>query len=460
MVREIDHTFDFSASEVRDAYKTETGADYPSDGVFRFTGSMGYVAPVYVVKEITIKNSRDVDSVARVALCVAPAYHCDETKSPKDTVYNAVYDYHGVKNNGSWTGLDGENKKDWDISATFTSSLGTDSTYTSTVVLKMDESGDEAMYIIGWSRDLLKRTVSLRLSLWGQDLNAADGYGYGAKFYLNGSEEITEFTDNKDRTVTLLIPESEITAGQKMLKITLRDAGTDGMPVRSVRYYDVPVMYPRATSDKVSPSADVDMWVYGSASVTSNVTVRNVYINSGGSLSVSASGTLTVNGSLYLRCDAAGSAGTVAVASGGKIVLPTTAGAVKFVRIVNNKQWYMMSLPYDCDFADIRKSPEVSGNTLPTNQDTYGSKKGPELLIKQYSAVRRAETYQTEEDAKAHNRWWWAGTRENPGPHSHIWDTVATTATIPACHGFEITTNTPYYREIIFSSSATENVAV
>jgi len=257
------------------------------------------------------------------------------------------------------------------------------------------------------------QTLTLNVTGW-----ASNGWPY----YVNG----VAYGKNKDAGQakwreddrTLIIPYTGDPGDE--FTITVRKTSAEGT-IASKHTYRIPLEI-NGGSIPVSGSYP-SLYVKGTFNVTENITAENIYVAPGAKLRVIEGKTLTAD-TVFLR--------TTPWESAELELAGTIEGQVCYTRIIKKKdQYYQFGLPRSCDISAVRLS---DGST-----PTYGNG----WLLRSYS-----------ESSRAHN-----GT----GANIDNWETLNKNAedthkTIIGGVGYEMFSNSGYYREYYFPINHTEDV--
>ncbi len=268
-------------------------------------------------------------------------------------------------------------------------------TYTATFI--SDETGSYLDIVDATATTLTINATTLALSNWPYTIN---GISYGRKAG-SGDQQC-----NEDRTIT--IPHDK--AADAQLLITVQDKNSTLMTRRK---YTIPHVYESSATLSGVDENSIIFVRAGTLTVNANTTVKNIYVAPGAKLVVNSGKTLTAD-NIYLR--------TTPWASAELELEGTISGQVSYTRIIADKsQYFQFGLPQPCAIADVRLS---DGST-----PVYGNG----WLLRSYSESHRA-TY-------------------GAGAGVDNWVTltnVGVDITIQRCVGYEMFSNSSYYREYYF----------
>lgn len=268
-------------------------------------------------------------------------------------------------------------------------------TYTATFI--SDETGSYLDIVDATATTLTINATTLALSNWPYTIN---GISYGRKAG-SGDRQC-----NEDRTIT--IPHDK--AADAQLLITVQDKNSTLMTRRK---YTIPHVYESSATLSGVDENSIIFVRAGTLTVNANTTVKNIYVAPGAKLVVNSGKTLTAD-NIYLR--------TTPWASAELELEGTISGQVSYTRIIADKsQYFQFGLPQPCAIADVRLS---DGST-----PVYGNG----WLLRSYSESHRA-TY-------------------GAGAGVDNWVTltnVGVDITIQRCVGYEMFSNSSYYREYYF----------
>ena len=268
-------------------------------------------------------------------------------------------------------------------------------TYTATFI--SDETGSYLDIVDATATTLTINATTLALSNWPYTIN---GISYGRKAG-SGDQQC-----NEDRTIT--IPHDK--AADAQLLITVQDKNSTLMTRRK---YTIPHVYESSATLSGVDENSIIFVRAGTLTVNANMTVKNIYVAPGAKLVVNSGKTLTAD-NIYLR--------TTPWASAELELDGTISGQVSYTRIIADKsQYFQFGLPQPCAIADVRLS---DGST-----PVYGNG----WLLRSYSESHRA-TY-------------------GAGAGVDNWVTltnVGVDITIQRCVGYEMFSNSSYYREYYF----------
>ena len=226
---------------------------------------------------------------------------------------------------------------------------------------------------------------------------------------------------------TLVIPYSEEPNAD--MPIVVKDQEGN---IISSHIYKVPFIYDGNTTMSSTDANSIVFVKSGILQTTDGAEAKEIYVAPGAELEVN--GTLTV-GKLVLRTTPWQSA-ALTIENGGSIVL-TEGGQVYYSRISpDSKQYYQFGLPLSCPLANVKMS---NTGKLGGSQPKYGTA----WMLKSYSESSRAEK----------------GIREDGAN----WDLLPSEGTITAGVGYEMFSNSNYYREFYFPvdiTTATTQVSV
>lgn len=268
-------------------------------------------------------------------------------------------------------------------------------TYTATFI--SDETGSYLDIVDATATTLTINATTLALSNWPYTIN---GISYGRKAG-SGDRQC-----NEDRTITI----SHDKAADAQLLITVQDKNSTLMTRRK---YTIPHVYESSATLSGVDENSIIFVRAGTLTVNANTTVKNIYVAPGAKLVVNSGKTLTAD-NIYLR--------TTPWASAELELEGTISGQVSYTRIIADKsQYFQFGLPQPCAIADVRLS---DGST-----PVYGNG----WLLRSYSESHRA-TY-------------------GAGAGVDNWVTltnVGVDITIQRCVGYEMFSNSSYYREYYF----------
>lgn len=268
-------------------------------------------------------------------------------------------------------------------------------TYTATFI--SDETGSYLDIVDATATTLTINATTLALSNWPYTIN---GISYGRKAG-SGDQQC-----NEDRTITI----SHDKAADAQLLITVQDKNSTLMTRRK---YTIPHVYESSATLSGVDENSIIFVRAGTLTVNANTTVKNIYVAPGAKLVVNSGKTLTAD-NIYLR--------TTPWASAELELEGTISGQVSYTRIIADKsQYFQFGLPQPCAIADVRLS---DGST-----PVYGNG----WLLRSYSESHRA-TY-------------------GAGAGVDNWVTltnVGVDITIQRCVGYEMFSNSSYYREYYF----------
>lgn len=273
------------------------------------------------------------------------------------------------------------------------------------------DAGDEFWYIKSLGRwvknefgpeldivdaDNTKKTLTINANGW-----ASSGWPYT----ISGTP-YAKTARQADRT--LVIPYTG-TSGAS-LPIAVLD--TDGKPICR-HIYKVPFVY-TGTEDMSAMNENSIVFVKsGTLTIEDNISAKEIYVAPGAELEVT--GTLTV-GKLVLRTTPWQSA---VLTNNG-----TINGQVYYSRISpDSKQYYQFGLPLSCELDDVKMS---NTDKLGGSQPKYGTA----WMLKSYNEKSRANNGISSEGAN--------------------WDSLPSNGTITAGVGYEMFSNSNYYREFYF----------
>lgn len=267
--------------------------------------------------------------------------------------------------------------------------------------------------------DNTNKTLTINANGW-----ASSGWPYT----INGTEYEKDDKAGKEKyrqaDRTLVIPYTG-TSGAS-LPIAVLDE--DGKPICR-HIYKVPFVY-TGTENMNAMNENSIVFVKSGTLTVGTASAKEIYVAPGAELNVT--GTLTV-GKLVLRTTPWQSA-VLTIENGGAIA---EGGQVYYSRIVpDSKQYYQFGLPLSCPLANVKMS----------NTDKFGGsqpKYGTAWMLKSYSEYSRA----------------------NNGIKDEVinWSLLPSEGTITAGVGYEMFSNSNYYREFYFPvdlTTATTQVSV
>lgn len=253
----------------------------------------------------------------------------------------------------------------------------------------------------------------------------ANGWASTGWPYTINSTSYEKTARKADRT--LVIPYSEEPNAD--MPIVVKDQEGN---IISSHIYKVPFIYDGNTTMSSTNANSIVFVKSGILQTTDGAEAKEIYVAPGAELEVN--GTLTV-GKLVLRTTPWQSA-VLTIENGGSIVL-TEGGQVYYSRISpDSKQYYQFGLPLSCPLANVKMS---NTGKLGGSQPKYGTA----WMLKSYSESSRAEK----------------GIREDGAN----WDLLPSEGTITAGVGYEMFSNSNYYREFYFPvdiTTATTQVSV
>lgn len=241
-------------------------------------------------------------------------------------------------------------------------------------------------------------------------INANGWASSGWPYTINGTP-YEKTARQADRTLT--VPYTGDTNNDMAIVVT-----KTGGEIVSSHIYKVPFVY---TSNATLSGTDANRIVFVKSGTTLQTTdgaeAKEIYVAPGAELEVN--GTLTV-GKLVLRTTPWQSA-VLTIENGGKI---EEGGQVYYSRISpDSEQYYQFGLPLSCPLANVKMS---NTDKLGGSQPKYGTA----WMLKSYSESSRAEK----------------GIREDGAN----WSLLPSEGTIAAGVGYEMFSNSNYYREFYF----------
>ena len=239
----------------------------------------------------------------------------------------------------------------------------------------------------------------------------------GTKYYQN-ADKAAEAGSNKYRAAdrTLTIPYTGSAGDQ--LAIVVKKSGGD---VYSSHTYTIPHIY-EANAELAETNAPTRIIVVnkGILTITGDVTVNAIYVAPGAELVVSSNKTLTVD-SIMLRT----TPWKAAILDNQGTISLTTGGKAYYTRIIaDNSKYYQFALPLSCDVKNVRLSNY--------SKCTYNTS----WMLKSYEEALRADNGPVNNESVSN----WEFLEPDGDGH----------ATIVASRGYEMFSNTPYYREYYF----------
>ena len=240
-------------------------------------------------------------------------------------------------------------------------------------------------------------------------INANGWASSGWPYTINGTPY--EKTARKaDRT--LVIPYSEEPNAD--MPIVVKDQEGN---IISSHIYKVPFLYNTSNATLSGTDANRIVFVKSGTLTVDDASAKEIYVAPGAELKVT--GTLTV-GKLVLRTTPWQSA-VLTIENGGKI---EEGGQVYYSRISpDSEQYYQFGLPLSCPLANVKMS---NTDKLGGSQPKYGTA----WILKSYNEKSRANNGISSEGAN--------------------WDLLPSNGTITAGVGYEMFSNSNYYREFYF----------
>lgn len=236
-------------------------------------------------------------------------------------------------------------------------------------------------------------------------VNANGWASSGWPYTINGTS-YEKTARNTDRTLT--IPYTGDTNDD--MAIVVKNASNE---IVSSHIYKVPFVYPGTEEMSALNKNSIVFVKSGTLTIEDNISAKEIYVAPGAELKVT--GTLTV-GKLVLRTTPWQSA--VLTNSG------TINGQVYYSRISPDaKQYYQFGLPLLCPLASVQMS---NTGKLGGSQPKYGTA----WMLKSYNEKKRANNGISNEGAN--------------------WDLLPSEGTITAGVGYEMFSNSNYYREFYF----------
>lgn len=266
--------------------------------------------------------------------------------------------------------------------------------------------------------DNTKKTLTINANGW-----ASSGWPYT----INGTS-YEKTAREADRT--LVIPYGDKAPNEEIV-IEVKNKSDE---VISNRIYKVPFVY---TSDATLSGTDENsiVFVKSGTLTVGTASAKEIYVAPGAELKVN--GTLTV-GKLVLRTTPY-KAAVLTIETGGSIAL-TDGGQVFYSRISPGaEQYYQFGLPLSCALANVKMS---NTDKLGGSQPKYGTA----WMLKSYS-----------ESSRANN-----GIKDD-GTNWSLLKNIDNTGVITAGVGYEMFSNSNYYREFYFPvdlTTATTQVSV
>ena len=271
-------------------------------------------------------------------------------------------------------------------------------------IIAMDTNGNLKQYngigtkldIVGWTNS----TITINANGW-----ASSSWPYTIN---NISYEKNDREDNR----TLIIPYSG-NADEIIQIIVKRNDGN----IYSNYLYTIPHIYETSTViENINKPSSIIVINNGTLTINNNVSVKEIYVNASAELAINDNAVLTVR-KLVLRTT---TQNTAILTNHGII----NADNVFYTRIIFNLNWHMLGLPLTVQSTN---NVFLSNHTKTTH--------GTSWWLKSYSEHNRAEYGISSENN------WVALPNESP-----IYGPV----------GYEMFSNTPYYREYYFPVDLTE----
>jgi len=224
---------------------------------------------------------------------------------------------------------------------------------------------------------------------------------------LAGGNSYSKANRAADRT--LVIPVSSLVADDVY---RIEAHGTSG--AESAHDYLVPHIYESNATLSGTQATSIVVVRQGTLTVDANTTVAAIYVAPGAKLVIANGVTLSITDKLVLRTEPYRAASFL---NNGTLSLPADGKKhVMYTRIIkSSKQYYQLALPFACSLSDVYIS---SHQTMP-----YGN-----WLVKRYDAARRADN----------------------GPSDGNWVELTSSESLAAHTGYEIYSNSNYYREYYF----------
>ncbi len=356
-------------------------------------------------------------------------------------IYGAAYGFTGVhpKTGVTWSdayfGLKAGKEYEWEHTLENATDGGCDSVSRVRVTVKRYESfkheeDPEAGYlqVTDWTRS------NFTVMLGNQALTAATN----ARLYVNNLNTISTSVPNDDQTMTAAYPYNTGDSICLMLRDVSKTSGSYAHgDTLTVQYVRIPyILKDDGLSSTLTSNDEIYVVDNSTGTIIANATVRKVTIGSGAKLVVSAGYTLKTDTLIIKSKNDAN--GSLELGTGASIK-PNANSKVRVVyskRVTDKSRNWLMSLPYNCSFADI-------GTTLhPTTVP-----KQKQMLFKYYDSEGRAGLDQSKAVV--------AGVVQYDYVNAETWKEVESnrespTTTVNAHHGYEIGTNTKYYREYLF----------
>ena len=251
--------------------------------------------------------------------------------------------------------------------------------------------------------DNTEKSLTINANGW-----ASSGWPYTINGTEYGKDDKAEKEKYRQADRTLVIPYTG-TSGAS-LPIAVLDK--DGKPICR-HIYKVPFVY-TGTEDMSAMNENSIVFVKsGTLTIEDNISTKEIYVAPGAELEVT--GTLTV-GKLVLRTTPWQSA---VLTNNG-----TINGQVYYSRISpDSKQYYQFGLPLSCELDDVKMS---NTDKLGGSQPKYGTA----WILKSYNENKRANNGISSEGAN--------------------WEILESEGTITAGVGYEMFSNSNYYREFYF----------
>ncbi|MEE1096643.1 MAG: InlB B-repeat-containing protein [Paludibacteraceae bacterium] len=299
----------------------------------------------------------------------------------------------------------------------------------------------EGYTFIGWSTevsDTNQEVIHTAQYTYGPELDIVDADGTnltinangwassGWSYTINGTEYGKDDKAGKEKyrraDRTLVIPYTG-TSGAS-LPIAVLDK--DGKPICR-HIYKVPFVYDSNTEMSGTDENSI-VFVKSGTLTVGTASAKEIYVAPGAELKVN--GTLTV-GKLVLRTTPY-KAAVLTIETGGSIAL-TDGGQVYYSRISpNSEQYYQFGLPLKCPLANVKMS---NTGKLGGSQPKYGTA----WILKSYSESSRAQNGIS-----------------NEGANWSLLKNIDNIGVITAGVGYEMFSNSNYYREFYFPVNLSE----
>ena len=244
------------------------------------------------------------------------------------------------------------------------------------------------------------KTLTLNVTGW-----ATGGWPYT----INGTK-YEKTAREKDRT--LLLPYGDKNPGDPFI-VTVKDNNGN---IVSLHSYVIPeaITYDSKLSENVSRSLYVKN---ATLTIDGSITAKNIYVGADAKLVVNSGVTLTADNTVFLR--------TTPWEAAELELNGSLSGQVCYTRVIKDKsQYYQFGLPRSCPISAVR----LSDGTIPA----YGNG----WLLRSYNEEKRA--------------------RNGVGEGVDNWETLPAGGTIQGGVGYEMFSNSGYYREYYFPVAHTD----